>query len=80
MNKGGRAKGGLTGLGIVGRTLSGRRNSSTDWSRRSITSENNWFGEILAARTSGNAGPEVPYGQLRASENRNPGLRRRRWS
>jgi ATP-dependent Clp protease ATP-binding subunit ClpA len=56
------------------------RNSSTDWSRRSMTSENNWFGEVLAARTSGNAGPDVPYGQLSASENRDPGLRRRRWS
>ena len=33
-----------------------------------------------AARTSGNAGPDVPYGQLSASENRDPGLRRRRWS
>jgi hypothetical protein len=45
-----------------------------------MTSENNWFGEVLAARTSGNAGPDVPYGQLSASENRDPGLRRRRWS
>ena len=49
------------------------RNSSTDWSRRSMTSENNWFGEVLAARTAGNAGPDVPYGQLSASENRGPG-------
>ena len=24
-----------------------------------MTSENNWFGEVLAARTSGNAGPDV---------------------
>ncbi len=56
------------------------RNSSTDWSRRSMTSENNWSGEVLAARTSGNAGPDVPYGQLSASGNRDPGLRRRRWS
>ena len=40
-----------------------------------MTSENNWFGEVLAARTSGNAGPDVPYGQLSASENRDSGLR-----
>jgi len=45
-----------------------------------MTSKNNWFGEVLAARTSGNAGPDVPYGQLSPSENRDPGLRRRRWS
>ncbi len=38
-----------------------------------MTSENNWFEEVLAARTSGNAGPDVPYGQLSASENRDPG-------
>jgi hypothetical protein len=25
-----------------------------------MTSENNWFGEVLAARTSGNAGPDIP--------------------
>jgi hypothetical protein len=49
------------------------RNSSTDWSRRSMASENNWFEEVLAARTSGNADPDVPYGQLSASENRDPG-------
>jgi hypothetical protein len=35
-----------------------------------MTSENNWFGKVLAARTPRNAGPDVPYGQLSASENR----------
>jgi hypothetical protein len=45
-----------------------------------MTSENNWFGETLAARTAGNAGPDVPYGQLSASESRDSGLRRGRWS
>jgi hypothetical protein len=57
------------------------RNSSTDLSRRSMTSKNNWFGvEPKRPGLPGTRARTSPYGQLSASENRDPGLRRRRWS
>ncbi len=38
-----------------------------------MTSENNWFGEVLAARTSGNAGPDIPIRPAQRFREQGPG-------
>jgi len=38
-----------------------------------MTSDNNWFPEVLAARTSGNTGPDVPYGPAQRFGEQGPG-------
>ena len=49
------------------------RNSSTDWSRRSKTSENNWFGEVLAGQDFRERGPGRPIRPAQRFREQGPG-------